>query len=138
MRHITHDSCEAFTECREFARSNSEVINYRGLRFTAGGSTYTENCMGYALFGNQIAMKHKDTLTLYDAKHRTRTTKDRLNGLLHWEVGNNFRIFQEKGEWFLTDGETTIQWRNGIEFNLVAARLGASLAAQLVIEIIKD
>ncbi len=85
MRSITIDACRAFIAARPFKRSNTEVV-------------VLDNVTILKLFGNEIAYRYNDpekTLTITNCGWKSKTTKERLNGI------DGVRIFQRKGEWYL-------------------------------------
>jgi hypothetical protein len=56
-----------------------------------------------------------NTLTISDCGWQTDTTKERLNGVLS-RLTFGWGLFQKKGEWFLTNGEETVQWTGSATF----------------------
>lgn len=65
------------------------------------------------LFGNPIAVHslRGNVFTLYDAKHRKQTTKNRLNAILTL-CNDGRQIFQRDSVWYVRDHETdkTVEW----------------------------
>lgn len=80
MRQITERICDAFVRCRPLKIDNSE---------TDGRSLW--------LFGNKIAEWRHGELCITNAGYKTKTTKERLNGL------PGVRIHQLRGQWYLND-----------------------------------
>ena len=61
------------------------------------------------LFGNVIARIHENEVELFDAWHRTATTKSRLNAIIYGlEVGKG--IYQKNFDWFLVTHDCTVPW----------------------------
>lgn len=77
----------------------------------------------YYLHNNRIATITWNTefgyhvLSLRDCGWRTKTTKDRMNGLLR-TLGTNVGIYQNKFSWYVTNGVDTYQWNGHDTFNL--------------------
>ncbi len=85
MRQITSETIQAFNNSKKFKKSNMEV-------------EVLPNVTIMKLHDNEIAYRYNDpnrTLKITNAGWKTRTTKERLNGL------SGVRIYQEKGDWFL-------------------------------------
>lgn len=78
-------------------------------------NSYT-NGQDLFLFGNKIAVRTGNGLWISNAGWKTKTTKERLNGL------PNVRIQQVRGEWYLNGREWNGEWVNvgawtdGIEY----------------------
>lgn len=75
----------------------------------------------YLLWGHRIAEFSNGVLTLSDAGYRTKTTKDRINGILH---GNphfqDFTVQQDRGVWWLGNTKTGKRyvWDDGAKIEL--------------------
>lgn len=83
MKIITQKATEAFFNKTNFNLSNTNVTNISG--FTV-----------LSLFGNQIAyLSEENILSITNRGYKTKTTKERLNGL------RGVSIKQVKGLWFL-------------------------------------
>lgn len=74
-------------------------INKQNLTVTNTSSL--DGCL--YLFDNKIAEYRKDGIYISNAGWTTRTTKERLNGLLCL-LGKE-PIYQKKGEWYWKDGK---------------------------------
>jgi len=90
MRQVTESTALAFKEGRPVSISNSKVMGDKN------------NCI-YTLFDNVIATLEGDKLLLTDSGYKTATTKERLNGILS-VFNSEWRVYQLKGQWFITDG----------------------------------
>ena len=88
MRKITSDAVEAFVNGEEFRRDNTKV--HSGL----------SNSIMY-LHGHMIASKEGNTVKIKDAGRQTKTTKERLNGILDAYHGDSY-IFQKDYQWYLS------------------------------------
>jgi len=53
------------------------------------------------LHGNHIATIGKTFITVTDAGYQTRTTKSRLNAIIHGQGWEDASIYQKRGEWFV-------------------------------------
>lgn len=100
MRKITEEVCRAFLGIYKYKKSNSEV------KLIKNNYLVTVE-VRLLLFGNIIAKRdlvNNETLVC-DGGYKTRTTKERLNGL------PNVHIHQVKGNWYLNkvywEGEWT-------------------------------
>lgn len=84
MRQITRDSIAAFMKDKPFKRDNTEVESVNNITYLF-------------LFRNMIAYKRpgKRFVTITNAGHFTRTTKERLNGI------PNVSIHHSKNKWYL-------------------------------------
>ena len=101
MRNITKESVKAFKDAKNFKLSNTEVYD--------GGNGYIQ----FYLFWNQIAqVRHNDELNadvllIEDAGRRTKTTKERLNGILDaYGLGYIYQKGKDannKTAWFYVD-----------------------------------
>jgi hypothetical protein len=89
MRQITREITRAFEERRTLKIDNS---------YTDGNSLW--------LFGNKIAVWRDGYLWITNALWKSKTTKERLNGL----SGVNIR--QERGVWYLNDKVWDVRWVN--------------------------
>jgi len=94
MRKITREIVNAFQ-------------NSRSLRI---GNSYT-NGEALWLFGNKIAEIRRDGLWITNAGWKSKTTKERLNGL------SGVNIQQVRGKWFLNENEWDGTWVNVDNWN---------------------
>lgn len=85
MRQITQQSIQAFM--------NNEPFKSGNMRVMPGKTTML------FLFGNLIAEKTKDTITITNAGWKSATTKERLNAI------PGVRINQKKATWYLNGKE---------------------------------
>ena len=93
MRQITDKISKAFKD-----RINKKISN----------STTDGKCLW--LFGNMIAMYDRDgNVSITTANHATKTTKDRLNGILD-VFGDKRRIYHKAGQLYLGDQEWDGDW----------------------------
>ena len=106
MRKITSQSVDAFVNEYRFNRGNTAVCCATEAR---------EWCL--MLHNNLIAKRilFINDLWITDAGWQTDTTKERLNGVLY-RLTSGWGLFQKKGEWFLTNGEETVQWTGSATF----------------------
>lgn len=88
MRKITEKAVRAFIADENFKQANTKVI-------------CQDNKTQMFLHGNLIAEKTKGKIKLSHAGWETRTTKDRLNGILDY-LGKS-RIYQKNFIWYLND-----------------------------------
>lgn len=65
------------------------------------------------LHDNHIATVGDDFIQLFDGGWRTSTTKSRLNALL-FANGGDGKVFQKKGEWFVSTNSGTVKFTNGM------------------------
>lgn len=95
MRKVTEKAAIALREGKEMTSGNTKVVN-----FMKGNTLYEMQ-----LHDNVIAqhMMNEGKLYLYDCGWQTSTTKERLNGILE-EFNLEWRIYQLKGQWYMTDG----------------------------------
>lgn len=109
MRKIEEQMNAAISDCRDW-RSGDTVVTYDPV----------EEISHVHLYGNKIA-EVGEMIRLYDGDHQTKTTKSRLNAILseHGEPGD--RVFQKKGEWFVT--MNTVQGLSTVPF-FSSMRLG--------------
>jgi hypothetical protein len=93
MRKITDTVVDAFVERRAIKKDNTivELIDGRLVRMT--------------LFGNVIAVIESGELTIHHCGWMTKTTKERLNGILHRLFNSNYRVYIKKGQMYLNDTE---------------------------------
>ena len=91
MRAITFKAVQAFNNGRKFTQSNTEV-------------RIEGDMVSLYLFGNKIAERSPNGFYITNAKYKTQTTKERLNGL------DGVRIQQKKGVWYLNDKEWGGEW----------------------------
>ena len=97
MRQITSDMCYAMEQRKEMKKANTAV-------------EYGSTAMYAYLHGNLIAAVTSERLYLRSAGWESRTTKERLNGLLSW-YGLPYRIIQGNYQWYLVPtGGDPIAW----------------------------
>ncbi len=90
MRKITKEAVDAFYNREKYNKDNTRVDVT---------NTNLGNIEVYmSLYGNDIAYIQDNILYIRNAGWKTKTTKERLNGL------RGVSIVQKKGEWYL-DGE---------------------------------
>ena len=108
MRKITIQSVDAFVNGYRFNQGNTTV---------AGCGADEIRVWYFKLHNNVIAKKHVfvNELRVTDAGWQTVTTKERLNGVLD-RLTFGWSLFQKKGEWYLTDGDVTVQWTGSATF----------------------
>ena len=113
MRKITSQSVDAFVNGYRFNQGNTTVSG-SGCGATGIRDWYL------MLHNNLIAKKivNKHDLWITDTGWQTVTTKERLNGVLS-RLTFGWGLFHKKGEWFLTNGEDTVQWKAVLPFELV-------------------
>ena len=92
MRKITREACQAFENARNYKKDNTQVI------------AHNENKIRMYLHGNFIAFKGKDGTYISSAGYRTRTTKERLNGL------TGVHIQQRDYVWYLNGESWNGEW----------------------------
>jgi len=97
MRKVTKHAINAFLNDNPIKESNTEVILNANF-----GNPYTE----LYLFGNLIAQKQigNNKITITNAGWKTKTTKERLNGL------PGVSIFQRGKNWFLNGRKWEGDW----------------------------
>lgn len=100
MRKITDQAQKAFWDNNYFKQDNTIVLN---------GTMQ--------LYKTMIALWCDGLLTLHSGGYRTKTTKERLNGVLK-RLG--WQIIQRKGEWFIFNSQTeeSILFYDGIQFRI--------------------
>ena len=94
--------------CRAFICGDKKTIS----------NTSTDG-MELRLHGNLIARKEQGAIILSDCGWQTRTTQDRLNGLLSL-LNTPSRIYQKKFRWYLwtQNKEVDIEWnREALIYN---------------------
>ena len=92
MRKIEEQMNAAINDRRDWQQTNTSV------HFNP-----EENLSVVRLHGNKIAeVSEMKVIRLYDGGKQSNTTKSRLNAILfaHGEPGD--RVFQKKGDWFVT------------------------------------
>jgi len=110
MRKITSQSVDAFVNGYRFNQGNTTV--------SGSGCGATGIRDWYLMLHNNLIAKKEvqtNTLTISDCGWQTVTTKERLNGVLS-RLTFGWGLFQKKGEWFLTNGEETVQWTGSATF----------------------
>jgi hypothetical protein len=93
MRKITKEAVNAFLQGYDYSNSNTKVL--------ASGNTVSSTM---TLFGNLIAIKNADYISITNAGYFTATTKERLNGI------PGVSISQSKGVWYLNGKEWDGEW----------------------------
>jgi len=68
------------------------------------------------LHGNHIATIGDTFVEMYTCGYYTNTTKSRLNAILS-EHGNGARVYQKRGEWFVSDNGVTVPFTEGMVLN---------------------
>lgn len=101
MRKITRDAVQAFYTSTSFARGNTHVVVEPGFK------------VRLFLHGNEIARKVGTKLYISNAGWCTRTTSERLHGLVSQDRYCTVRI--KKGHMYYTDAwedqkEVTDEW----------------------------
>lgn len=91
MKKITEQVATAFRERRAMRKDNTEI------EVLQDGTTRMK------LFGNTIAVMNRDGLTLCDCGWKTKTTKERMNGILKELYGGLHHIHAKRGQWFIGD-----------------------------------
>ena len=90
MSNITSEAVQAFVNGTTFKGGNTTVSR----------NTHDSACVSLKLHGHTIAQRIGDRVRINDCGWKTRTTKDRLNGVIqayHARGG----IFQKNFEWYL-------------------------------------
>lgn len=95
MRKITEEAARAFANAQDWKLANTQV-------FSNGGAAFME------LHGNKIAERGRRFMTLTLAGWPTRTTRERLNGLLDY-YGFKFRFYQHQHTQFFGGVDITGQ-----------------------------
>lgn len=90
MRKITNESINAFISGRLFKKANMKV------------ELHEDNVFLY-LYDNMIANRENNKLFISTCEWKTKTTKERLNGIL--DAYNFPRIIQRKGVWYIGNEE---------------------------------
>jgi hypothetical protein len=91
MRKTTQQAINAFMSGTIFSSANTKVDIDNGV-----SKLY--------LFGNLIAKKDSNTISITNANHFTNTTKKRLNGI------PGVSINQQKGIWYLNGEQWSGEW----------------------------
>lgn len=88
MRQITEQSTTAFSNHKNFNKSNTSVI-------------VEDHVTKLVLFGHTIAYKYpeNDKVEITNCGYFTNTTKERLNGI------DGVNIYQRNGVWYLNENE---------------------------------
>ena len=107
MRNITKEATEAFWNGTKFSKDNTSV------HVDDSGNVYL------SLYGNIIAYREKDVLTISSRGRQTNTTKERLNGILG---RYSYGVYQKKHKWYLADytqsNKHDIEFYDGMEIKL--------------------
>ena len=108
MRKITSQSVDAFKNEYRFSQGNTTVSD-------CGATEIQEWYL--KLHKNLIAKKivFANELWITDAGWQTVTTRERLNGVLS-RITLGWVLFQKNWEWYLTDGDVTVQWTGSATF----------------------
>lgn len=101
MRLIERQMNEAVIEALNWKSGNTEV------------KTDLANNSRVFLHGNHIATVGDKFIQLFDGGHQTATTKSRLNALL-FAHGADDKVFQKKGEWFVSTNGSTVKFTTGM------------------------
>lgn len=104
MRKIESLMNAAITREVDWKLDNTEVSNSNGVSFVF-------------LHGNKIAEIGDTWMQLFDGGWQTTTTKSRLNALLQAHGCEGERVFQKKGEWFITVNGAPVPFFSGMRLN---------------------
>ena len=109
MRKIEKQMNQAIADSKDFKSANTEVVSYT-------------NCADVFLHGNLIARVGETWIELFDGGYQTATTKSRLNAILDANGCGGERVFQKKGQWFVTinngkDSFSTVPFFSGMRLN---------------------
>lgn len=63
----------------------------------------------------EVVVFDQNTITLNSGGWQTVTTKRRMNQVAN-EYGLPFQVFQRKGDWFVTIGNETVKFHDGMQF----------------------
>lgn len=92
MRKIERLMNAAITNGKDFKLDNTEVVA-------------CSNVSDVYLHGNLIARIGETWIQLFDGGWQTVTTKSRLNAILSEHGCGDERVFQKKGQWFLSSND---------------------------------
>jgi len=104
MRKIESLMNQAITREVDWKLANTQVVNNDGV-----SSVF--------LHGNKIAEIGDTWMQLFDGGWQSVTTKSRLNALLSAHGCPGERVFQKKGEWFITVNGASVPFFNGMRLN---------------------
>ena len=104
MRKIERLMNNAITQEKDFTLDNTHVANKDGVSFVF-------------LHGNCIAQVGDTWIRLFDGGWQTVTTKSRLNAILSDHGCPGERVFQKKGEWFVTVNGADVPFFSGMRLN---------------------
>ena len=109
MRKIESLMNTAIAQGKDWKLDNTEVVSY------------TNSCDVF-LHGNLIARIGETWIELFDGGWQTVTTKSRLNAILDANGCGGERVFQKKGQWFVSvnngrDNFTTVPFFSGMRLN---------------------
>jgi len=104
MRKIERLMNDAITNERDWQLDNTMVSNQDGVSFVF-------------LHGNNIAQIGDNWIRLFDGGWQTVTTKSRLNAILSEHGCPGERVFQKKGEWFISVNGETVPFFSGMRLN---------------------
>lgn len=106
MRVIERQMNAAITNSvREWKKDNTVV------------QTSTDGISRVFLHGNQIAEVGDTWIQIWDGGWQTVTTKSRLNAILAEHGVPGERVFQKKGQWFLSQEGGAIPFFSGMRLN---------------------
>ena len=104
MRKIERQMVAAIKAGKDWKLDNTEVIA-------------CSNVTDVFLHGNLIARVGETFIELFDGGWQTVTTKSRLNAILREHGCPGERIFQKKGEWFITVNGDPVPFFSGMRLN---------------------
>ena len=104
MRKIERLMNNAITQEKDFTLDNTHVATKDGVSFVF-------------LHGNCIAQVGDTWIRLFDGGWQTVTTKSRLNAILSDHGCPGERVFQKKGEWFVTVNGADVPFFSGMRLN---------------------
>ena len=104
MRKIERQMNAAITAQRDWCGANTSVVNIAGVSEVR-------------LHGNLIAEVGDNFIVLHDGGWQTVTTKSRLNAILDDHGVPGERVFQKKGQWFLSQEGGAIPFFSGMRLN---------------------
>ena len=109
MRKIESLMNTAIAQGKDWKLDNTEVVSYT-------------NCCDVFLHGNLIARIGETWIELFDGGWQTVTTKSRLNAILDANGCGGERVFQKKGQWFVSvnngrNNFTTVPFFSGMRLN---------------------
>ena len=102
-RQIERQMNDAILNSKDWSKDNTQVINIEGVSFVY-------------LYSNLIAMVADTWLELFDGGVQSATTKSRINSILQAH-SNGERVYQKKGEWFVSTKDGEVPFGNGIKLD---------------------